>query len=183
MKPSAFSLFLVGAIAFFFLSGSGVLLAEDPVAAKEKLRSLSEQIIEADERQDLPAAIQAAEEAVRVAQKEIGPQSLKTADAMNNLANLYLLADRAPEAQRLFQAAILIDLEKMDPKSVAMADIYYNLGVAYAMQKKYKLATDILRKARDIYQEKQGPESDSAKKTDEMITELTRAAYPEEERL
>jgi tetratricopeptide (TPR) repeat protein len=144
---------------------------------------LNKQIIEADEKQDLPAAIQAAEEAVRVAQKEIGPQSLKTADAMNNLANLYLLAERAPEAQRLYQAAILIDMEKMDAKSVAMADIYYNLGVAYAMQKKYKPATDILRKARDIYLEKQGPDAEAAKRADEMITELTRAVYPEEERL
>lgn len=184
MKPPVFSLFFYLVVTNFCFSGSGVLLAEDPPASSnEKLRMLSDQIIEADEKQDLPAAIQAAEEAVRVAQKEIGSQSLKTADAMNNLANLYLLADRAPEAQRLYQAAILIDLEKMDAKSVAMADIYYNLGVAYAMQKKYKAATDILRKARDIYLEKQGPEGESAKKMDEMITELTRAAYPDEERL
>ena len=183
MKSPAFPLFLYLATACFFLQGSGVLLAEDLSAGKEKLRLLNDQIIEADEKQDLPAAIQAAEEAVRVAQKEFGSKSLKTADAMNNLANLYMVANRALEAERLYQSAILIDLEKMDAKSVTMGDIYYNLGVAYAMQKKYKPATDILRKARDIYLEKQGPDDESAKKTDEMITELTRAAYPDEERL
>jgi tetratricopeptide (TPR) repeat protein len=181
MKPHAFPLFLCLAAACFFLPGSGVLWAEDISAGKEKLRLLNEQIVEADEKQDLPAAIRAAEESVRVAQKEIGPQSLKTADAMNNLANLYLVAGRAPEAQRLYQSAILIGLEKMDAKSVAMADIYYNLGVAYAMQKKHKAATDILRKARDIYQEKQGPDAEPAKRADEMITELTRIVYPQEE--
>jgi tetratricopeptide (TPR) repeat protein len=168
---------------FCLIAQTELAVAIDGSAGTAKIKDLNDQIVAANEARDLPAAIRAAEEAVRVAQKEIGPQSLKTADAMNNLANLYMLADRASEAQRLYQAAILIDLEKMDAKSIAMADIYYNLGIAYAVQEKHKAAIDILRKAREIYLEKQGPDDLSSKRTDEMITELTRVAYPEEERL
>ncbi len=183
MKPSAFSIFFYLAVASFCFSGAGVLWAEDSASAKEKLRSLSDQIIEADEKEDLPAALLAAEEAVRVAKEEIGPTSLKAADAMNNLANLYMIANRAPEAAKLYQQAILINVEKMDPNSTDMAEIYSNLGAAYAMQKKYKVAIDILRKARAIYLEKQGLAGEESKRTEEMITELTRIVYPEEERL
>jgi hypothetical protein len=64
-----------------------------------------------------------------------------------------------------------------------MADIYSNLAAAYAAQKKYKPALDMFRRARVIYLEKQGPEGEGSRSTEEMITDLTRILYPEEEKL
>ena len=181
MKRSGCVLIFSGIIFFFFVAHSRPVCAKDPELGKEKLRDLNAQIIEADEKQDLPAALSAAEEAVRVAKTEFGEKSLEAADTMNNLANLYMAANRAPEASQIYQQAILINLEKQDKNSIAMAEIYFNLGVAYAAQKKYKPAIDILRKSRAIYLEKQGPEGEGSKGTEEMITELTRILYPQEE--
>jgi tetratricopeptide (TPR) repeat protein len=182
-KHTGSFLIVFGVLLAGMSSCAGLAFAKEPGPGEEMLRDLNAQIIDADEKQDLPAALSAAKKAVKVAKDEFGPTSLKAADAMNNLANLYMIANRAPDAAQLYQQAILINLEKLDPKSIAMAETYFNLGAAYATQKKYKAAIDILRKSRAIYLEKEGPEGEGSKGTEEMITELTRILYPEEEML
>jgi tetratricopeptide (TPR) repeat protein len=181
VKRPGQALIFIGAVLFFFVAHSGSARAKGSESGKEKLRALNAQIIEADEKQDLPAALLAAEEAVRVAQEVFGPESLETADAMTNVANLYMVADRAPEAARMYQRAILIELEKRDNESVEMADSYMNLGAAYAVQKKYTAAIDILNKAVNIRLKKLGPDDPSTKQVREMAEDVRKLAYPETE--
>jgi len=158
-------------------------LAKDHSAGAAKIQALNDQIVAANEKRDLPAALHAAEEAVQVAKTEYGQNSLQAADTMNNLANLYLYWKRSAEAEQLYKRAILIDLEKLDKESVEMAAIYFNLGVAYAMQKKYTAAIDILNKALNIRLKKLGRDDPATKNIEQMIAELTSLAYPKTEKI
>ncbi len=176
------SLFLIG-MFFCVAAQTGSAFAKDPGEGTKKIRALNDQIVAANERRDLPAALHAAEEAVRVAKKEFGPDSLPAADTMNNLANLYLYLKRAAEAETLYKQAILIYLEKTDKEGVEMAAHYFNLGVAYAMEKKYAAAVNILNKALIIRLKKLGPDNAETKNVEQMITELTPLAYPNAEKI
>lgn len=162
---------------------TGTALAKDPRVGEKKIRALNDQIVAANEARDLPKALHAAEEAVRVAKEEFGPDGLEAADTMNNLANLYLYLKRAAEAEQLYKQAILIDIKKLDKEGLEMASIYFNLGVAYAMQKKYSAALNVLNKALIIRLKKLGPDDESTKHVDQMIAELTPLAYPNSEKI
>jgi len=169
---------------FFFLSlTAGSAFAKDHSAGAAKIRALNDQLVAANEARDLPAALRAAEEAVRVAKGEYGDHSLEVADTMNNLANLYLYLKRAAEAEQLYKQAILIDLKKLDKEGLEVAGVYFNLGVAYATQKKYTAAIDILRKALNIRLKKLGPDNEATKNVEQMIAELTKLAYPKTEKI
>ena len=171
------------AVLFCFGVQSGPAFAKDHSAGAAKIQALNDQIVAANEKRDLPAALQAAEEAARVAKAEYGQNSLEAADTMNNLANLYLYLKRAAEAEQIYKQAILIDLKKLDKEGTEIAGIYFNLGVAYAMQKKYSAAIDILHKALAIRSKKLGPENEATKNVEQMIAELTKLAYPITEKI
>ena len=170
-------------VFFLFVMQTGFMFAKDHSAAATKIQALNDQIVAANEARDLPAALRAAEEAVRVAKEEYGKDSLEAADTMNNLANLYLYVKRASEAEQIYKQAILIDLKKLDKEGTEMAAIYFNLGVAYAMQKKYSAAIDILTKALNIRLKKLGPDNVATKNVEQMITELRTLAYPKAEKI
>ena len=172
-------LFLLS-IIFCLVTQAGSAFAKDQKAVDAKIQALNDQIVIANEARDLPTALRAAEEAVKVAKDGYGKNSLQAADTMNNLANLYLYLKRASEAEQLYKLAVLIDLKKLDKEGVEMAAIYFNLGVAYAMQKKYTAAIDILNKALNIRLKKIGPDSAETKNVEQMIEELKKLAYPNE---
>lgn len=180
--PKCFLLFLLSLLCFLVLQ-AGPSFAKDHSAAAETIRGLNKQIAEANEKQDLPGALRAAEEAVQVAKAEFGATSVEVADAMNNLANLYLFADRAVAAEQLFKQIILIYLEKKDKKGTEMADLYVNLGIAYAAQKQYSAALKVLNKALIIRREKLGPDDIATKKVEEMMEDFSKLAYPNAEKL
>lgn len=170
-------------ILFCSLTQAGPLLAKDQRAVLKQLKELNQKIQDANEKQDLQAAIIAAEDAYQLAKTELGNHALKTADTMNNLGNLYLFAGAAENAEQLYKEAILIYIEKIALDSTDMADIYYNLGVAYATQKKYASAIDILKKAAAIREKKLGPDDPATQKAKEMIGAMTKLAYPQEEKI
>lgn len=160
---------------------SASAFAKDRKEGEAKIRALNEKIVAANEARDLPAALQAAEEAVRVAKAEFGEKSLEAADTINNLASLYLHLKRSAEAERLYQQSILIYLDKTDKEGAEMASSFMNLGVAYAMQKKYTKAIDILNRALTIRLKKLGPDDEATKNTEQMIADLRKLAYPNAE--
>ena len=170
-------------ILFLLSVQAGFVLAKDHSAGAAKVQALNDQIVAANEKRDLPAALQAAEEAVRVAKAEFGESSLEAADTMNNLANLYLYLKRAAEAEQLYKQAALIDAKKLDKEGTEMAAVYFNLGVSYSMQKKYAAAIDILNRALTIRLKKFGPDNAETKHVEQMIEELTKLAYPTAERI
>ena len=174
---------LLLSIFFCLIVQAGSALAKDHSAAAARIQALNDQLVAANEARDLPAALRAAEEAVRVAKSEFGENSLEAADTMNNLANLYLYLKRAAEAEQLYKQSVLIDLEKLDKEGTEMAAIYFNLGVAYAMQKKYSAAINILNKTLNIRLKKLGPDSAETKNVEQMIAELTKLTYPKTEKI
>ena len=157
--------------------------AKDHSAGAAKIQALNDQIVAANEARDLPTALRAAEEAVRVAKEEFGKNSLEAADTMNNLANLYLYLQRAAEAEQIYKQAILIDLEKLDKEGTEIAAIYFNLGVAYAIQKKYAAAIDILTKSFNIRLKKLGPDNEATKNVEQMIAEMKKLAYAKTDKI
>ena len=128
-------------------------------------------------------AIEAASKAVQVAKTEFGRNSFEAAGAMNNLGNLYILADRAAEAEQLLKQTVLIYLERKDKKGTEVADLYVNLGIACAAQKKYREALKILNKALIIRREKLGPDDIATKKVEEMMEDFSKLAYPNAEKI
>ena len=166
-----------------FTGPSGRVYAKDKIAAGEMIRTLNQEITAANERQDLPGAIQAATKAVQVAKTEFGISSLEVADAMNNLGNLCIFANRAAEAEQLLKQTVLIYLERKDRKSTEMADLYVNLAIACAAQKKYSAALKVLNKAMIIRREKLGPDNIATKKVEEMMEDFSKLAYPNAEKI
>lgn len=170
-KRGSISLFIWG-VFFCSFAASGLASAKDHSDAAAKIRALNDQIMAANGKGDLSGALLAAEKAFELSKTEYGTSSKEAADTMNNLANLYLYANRAAAAEQLYKQAILIDIEKMDKKGTEMADIYFNLGVAYAIQKKYMDAINILNKALVIRREKLGADNVATKKVEAMVEEL-----------
>ncbi len=179
LKRTALILYLT--ILCGILLGPWDLFAKGSDPAEEKIRALNDQIAAASDHGDLPAALQAAQEAVRVAYAAHGEESLKTAEVMSNLASLYMLADRAQDAQPFFQKVVLIELKELEKDDPVLAESYYNLGMAYAAQEKYKAAMDILGKALEIQMKKLGADDPETKKTQAMTEELRGIVYPEKE--
>ncbi|MEI7751427.1 MAG: tetratricopeptide repeat protein [Candidatus Omnitrophota bacterium] len=175
-------LFLLS-IVFCLVAQTGPVYAKNRSTAARTIRDLNMEIADANGRQDLPGALQAADKAVHVAKKEFGGKSQEAGDAMNNLANLYLFADRAAEAEQLLKQVVLISLKKKDKKGTEMADLYVNLGIAYAAQKKYSDALKILNNALVIRREKLGPDNIATKKVEEMMDDFSKLAYPNAERI
>ncbi len=140
--------------------------------AQKKIEVLNGKVKAAGEKGDLQEAITSAEEALQVANKEIGEKSIEAAKALNNVANLYMFAEHPLDAERLYKKAILIEAEHYDKNGAEIADSYYNLGIAYAVQKKFTEARKILDKAYKIRVEKLGRDHPETKKTRQTIDEI-----------
>ena len=158
--------------AAVFLTGS-VLVSSPAFAskksdAKKEIENLNQKIKESGDKGDLQTAITAAEDALDAATKGFGENSLEAAKATMNVANLYMYADHAADAERLYKNAILIQMnKKVDPNGPEMADSYYNLAMAYAVQKKYDEGRDLLNKCYKIRAQRLGenhPDTQKARK-------------------
>ena len=182
-KKSWYGFLFLLSILFCLTTQVGSAVAKDHKAVAETIRTLNKEIADANERHDLPGALQAANKAVQLAKTEFGENSREAGDAMNNLANLCLFADRAGEAEQLYKQTVLIYLKKKDKKGTEMADLYVNLGIAYAAQKKYSDALKILNKALIIRRGKLGPDNIATKKVEEMMDDFSKLAYPNAERI
>lgn len=161
-------------ILAFFLSIALVavpLYAGQEDAAKQ-IDVLNQKIKEAGEKGDLQAAITAAEEALDKSAALYGEKSGEKAKALNNVANLYMYAEHAVDAERLYKEAILIEVDKFGTDSLEIGDSYFNLAMAYATQKKYDEAREMLKKTLSIRTEKLGAEHADTKKVHEVIKEI-----------
>jgi tetratricopeptide (TPR) repeat protein len=171
-KEILFSSLLLGFVCCF-VTQPGIVSARDQNAASEKIRLLNVEIIAANERRDLPAALQASEEAVRVAQAEFGEDSLQAADTLSNLASLYLHIKRVPEAAEIYEKVVGIYLAGGDKESPEIAAAYFSLGAACAMQQKYQEALKRLHQSLAIRMKSLGPDASETKNVEQMIAQLT----------
>ncbi len=151
---------LVAFLVFLFLSVPAYAGKKE---VQKQIDALNEQLLKAATAGDLQTAIGKAEEALELARKEFSEEGLETAKAMNNVANLYMYAGHAGEAELLYKNAILIETGH-DPAGLALADSFSNLAMAYGMQKKYNEARKTLDRAYKIRMEKLGPDHPDTKK-------------------
>jgi tetratricopeptide (TPR) repeat protein len=140
--------------------------------ARKQIETLNQKIKQAGEAGDLQAALEAAEQAYEIAERDLGKKSIETARAMNNMANLYMYADHAADAERIYKNAIIIETKEYGKEHPALADSYYNLAMAYAIQQKYKEASKMMDKAYKIRVEKLGPDHPDSQKIRTALKEI-----------
>jgi tetratricopeptide (TPR) repeat protein len=175
-KKDAGLFYFFAGVLLCLLTPAGPVFAEDAQTAGARILALNREIIAANERRDLPAALQAAEEAVRVAKAELGQESPAAADTMSNLASLYLHIKRPAEAEQIYKETVPIYYREYGGESETLAKAYFNLGGAYAMQQKYNDALDVLHKAFAIRTKKLGPDDAATKNVRQMISEIEKLA-------
>ena len=139
---------------------------------RKKLDALNEKIKEAGKKGDLQAAIDAADRALALSSKELGEESPETAKALNNVANLYMYADHAEDAERLYKKAILIESNLHGNKDIGVADSLFNLAMAYAIQKKFDEAGKTMDRVYKIRLGKLGESHPETKKAREALDNL-----------
>lgn len=162
---------LAGTVLLSLLVLSVPVYAGKKGEVKKQIDSLNREIAKAVNGGDLQTAIEKAEQALDLAKQGYGEDGLETAKAMNNVANLYMFAGHAPDAELLYKNAILIETGH-DPQSLTLADSFFNLAMAYATQKKYGEARKILDKAYKIRVEKLGAEHPETKKIPAVIDQI-----------
>lgn len=140
--------------------------------AKKIIDALNQKVKAAGEKGDLQGAIDAAEEVLEVTTKAYGEKSLESARAMNNVANLYLYADHADNAERLYKNMILILIKRLNHKDLEIADAYYNLAMAYAVQKKFDPARKMLNDCYKIRAEKLGENHADTQKARKALDDI-----------
>lgn len=138
----------------------------------DEIEALSQKVKTLSEAGDLQRAITASEDMLALTLKEYGEKDLRTAEAMNNTANLYLFSGNAENAERLYKDAILVLVNKKPKDSIEAADYYYNLGMAYAMQKKYDEASKILNQCLQIRVKELGNKNPETRKTQDALGEV-----------
>lgn len=169
MKKTKLPLAVIAGFIIFIVSAPVYANKESAASA---IDVLNEKVKEAGKKGDLQTAIEAAENALEIAQREIGKDSMETARALNNVANLYMYAGHPVESESLYKQAILIETEHHDKDSLTVADSFYNLGMAYAVQKKYMEARKVLERALKIRSEKLGTDHADTLKIRDAIDEI-----------
>lgn len=147
--------------------------AESKKEAKKKIETLNADIKKAADTGDLQKGIDAAEEAFEISARVFGEDSMEAANAMVNLANLYMYAEDPAGAENLLKKAIL-NMSQTDMKSTDVADAYFNLAMSYAMQTKYDEARKSMNLALQIRTEKLGEEHEQTQKARRMFEQLMR---------
>ena len=140
--------------------------------ATKQLDVLNEKVKEAGKKGDLQAAIDAADQALALALKEFGEKSIETVKALNNVGNLYMYANHAEDAERLYKKAILIETDLHGREDLGVADSLFNLAMSYAVQKKFEEAGKTMNRVYKIRIEKLGESHPETKKAREALDNL-----------
>ena len=87
-----------------------------------------------------------------------GPQDPRTADTLNNLAELYNDQGKYVEAEPLYKSALAIREKALGPEHPSVAKSLNNLAVLYDIQGKYAEAEPRYKRALVINEKALGPE-------------------------
>jgi tetratricopeptide (TPR) repeat protein len=92
-------------------------------------------------------------------QKNIPPTDPRVAQALANLATVYLLQARYGEAERLYKQALDITMKALGPSNAAVATLISNLADVYKNQARYDEAEAQYKRALDMAEKAGGPNS------------------------
>lgn len=144
--------------------------------AKKQIETMNQKMKAAADKGNLQEAIEAAEKAFDAAVEGYGAESMEAGKAMNNMANLYMFANHAEDAERLYKKSIIIGIKNLEANSPELADSYYNLAMAYAVQKKYDEAREMMDKVYKMRTERLGPNHPDTQKAQKTLDELWKAS-------
>ena len=119
-------------------------------------------------------AIPFAEEALRLGEKELGPDDLTTAILVNNLGLLYRDQGRYTEAEPLFQRALAINEKALGPDHPEVATNLNNLALLYHDQARYAEAGPLYVRALEIKEKTLGPKHPDVATSLNNLAELYR---------
>lgn len=97
------------------------------------------------QRGDIPAAIELAEEALRLRERSFGPDALPIAQSLNNLGLLYVRVHDHEAARPLLERAVAIRERTLGPDHPDLASTLQTLGYFYSSQ-------GLLAEARDAFE-------------------------------
>jgi tetratricopeptide (TPR) repeat protein len=145
------------AAAFALLLPASRVLAEqapEPAAAE----ALHADVGRLDREGSSDEAIAAAERALSIQERELGPDHPGVVDAINDLAMLYLAAGDDVAAETLFERVLEITTDALGPQDPAIATTINNLGMLHWNRGDRERAVQHLEKALSIWERSLGPD-------------------------
>jgi CHAT domain-containing protein/Tfp pilus assembly protein PilF len=130
-----------------------------PARAQEaRWRELTSKVEELSKQGKTAEAIDAAQDAVRVAEATFGPDSPELASSVYALAALFFQQGRLADAEPLYKRALAIREKALGPEHTDVAASLSGLGVLYLAQSRNAEAAPILKRALAILEKALGPE-------------------------
>jgi tetratricopeptide (TPR) repeat protein len=100
-------------------------------------------------------------ETIELAEQSFGPDSLETADALNDLAIVFKYAGRFDEAEPLYRRALDINVSAVGETHYNVASIYHNLGGLEHARGNHEEAEPHARRSAEIRRQAVGPDHPS----------------------
>jgi len=121
----------------------------------EKLNGKSKTLFE---QKRYPDALNAAKDALKVAEDTFGPDHPKVAISLNNIAELYVIKGTYAEIEPLYKRALEINEKTLGPDNPDVAISLNNLAELYYNQGRYAEAVPLYERALKILEDTLGPD-------------------------
>jgi len=158
-------------IKIFFISIFCLCLAKATPAQEQTWDELMTQVNTLYQQNNFVQAIETAKNAVKLAEKEFGPDKNEVALTLNTLAYLYFKQGKNAEAENLCKKSLGI-VEKISPYSDETAAAFNNLAEIYVAEKKYSDAESLYKRSIDIVEKRLGPNDPYVGMVLESLAEL-----------
>ena len=113
-------------------------------------------------------------EAALTEAEAFGPDDVRLATSLNNLAELYRIQGKYAEAEPLNKRSLVIDEKALGPEHPAVATSLNNLALIYDAQGRYGEAEPLYKRALAIWEKALGPEHPDVATSLENYADLLR---------
>jgi esterase/lipase superfamily enzyme len=128
-----------------------------PSANADDLNALNQQFEQLYRAGKYAEAIELAQRALTVAERQFGPDDVQVGRALNNLAELYRAQGRNGEAEPLIKRAFTIDEKALGAEHPSVGEDLNNLAGLYREQSRYAEAEPLYKRALAIDEKALGP--------------------------
>ncbi len=129
-----------------------------PGSPEARWAELRDRVVDLYSQGKYDEAVLPAQQCLAIATSSFGPDDLRLAQSLNNLAELYRLQGKYSETDRLYQQALAIKKKVLAPDDPDLAFSMVTLGISYRDQGKYTEAEPLLQQALAIRRKAFGPD-------------------------
>ena len=133
-------------LACVALMAGAILIPPAWAQLSEDLEGLDRQVVQHYQAGRYAAAIPLAEQAVALAERLHGPNSLETGKAVQGLALVYLQQGRYADAEPLYKRALVIKEAVLGPEHSDVGTTLYGLALLYVQQARYAEAEPLYKR-------------------------------------